>query len=278
MRIWLGTAGYAYREWIGPVYSPRTTAARMLAAYARLFPLVEINNTFYRCPTPEQFGPLLTLVPAGFRFSIKLPQTITHEGKRDDLRRFCAAIDVLAEHDQLAGVLAQFPESFQRELPQRRWLTTLIDELALYPLAIEFRHRSWAAPAVTKWLAERAVDLVSVDVPDLPQLFPPGLVRSSARLYLRLHSRVAANWYADDAQRYNYDYPDDVLIEWIMRLRAQNSRCTTARVLFNNCAGIQAVTNARRFQALAQQMAPELEFIAPFAPAPARQLSLFGDD
>ena len=52
---------------------------------------------------------------------------------------------------------------------------------------------------------------MAVDAPDVPQLYPSGLVQSTRRVYVRLHSRNAGNWYLSDKERYVYHYGNDQL-------------------------------------------------------------------
>ena len=66
MQVWIGTSGYSYPDWVGSFYPAGTRPQRMLSHYCRVFPLVELNFTYYRPPTSE----MLTLivednVPAG---------------------------------------------------------------------------------------------------------------------------------------------------------------------------------------------------------------------
>jgi uncharacterized protein YecE (DUF72 family) len=131
-------------------------------------------------------------------------------------------------------------------------------------LAVEFRHRSWWRAEVPMWLGELGVDLVAVDVPDLPGLYPRGLVRSSGRIYVRLHSRNDANWYRDES-RYDYNYTDDALAEWIFALGQESA--LEGLVLFNNCQRTQAARNARRMRELLLQLTPNLEVVEPVKPA-----------
>ena len=52
--IWIGTSGYVYRHWRGGVFYPQGLPVRdELAWYAGRFRTVELNNPFYRPPTPE---------------------------------------------------------------------------------------------------------------------------------------------------------------------------------------------------------------------------------
>jgi uncharacterized protein YecE (DUF72 family) len=120
-------------------------------------------------------------------------------------------------------------------------------------------------------LAEHGLDLVAVDVPDVAALYPRGLVRSGPRIYVRFHSRAAANWYASGADRYDYDYSDAELSEWANQLPPLVEGAEHILLLFNNCAGGQAPRNARRMQALLQALLPG-ELVAP---PPAVQRTLF---
>src|SRR5688500_1152854 len=54
--IWLGTSGWQYRDWRGPVYPPKLKQAAWLEHYVTLFDTVEVNNAFYRLPTAETFA------------------------------------------------------------------------------------------------------------------------------------------------------------------------------------------------------------------------------
>jgi uncharacterized protein YecE (DUF72 family) len=150
--------------------------------------------------------------------------------------------------------------------------------LAGFGLAVEFRHRSWFRPEVPAWLGEREVDLVSVDVPDLPSLYPRGLVQSTSRIYVRFHSRNGANWYFADRERYDYTYPDESLVEWMTALAERADQARSAYLLLNNCRGGQAITNARRIRELLPRVAPDLEVVEPFTNTPVepRQRLLFG--
>ena len=129
------------------------------------------------------------------------------------------------------------------------WSSTL-GELAGYPLAVEFRHHSWYRPEVADWLGDRKLDLVAVDVPDLPGLYPRRLVQSGPLVYVRFHSRNAENWYRSDKDRYDYHYDDAAMIEWIEALTLTADRTQRVLLLFNNCQRSQAVENARRMREL----------------------------
>jgi uncharacterized protein YecE (DUF72 family) len=279
MHVWIGTSGFSYADWVGPFYPPGTRPGRQLAYYVRCFPLVELNFTFYRLPAADQLARLAEQTPARFQFVVKLHRSLSHDQQSGDLAAFRTAIEALHARGRLAGLLCQLPQATHDEPRHRAWLEALAREFAGRRLAVEFRHRSWFRPDVPDWLRRHGLDLVAVDVPDLPGLYPRGLVQSSPRLYVRFHSRNAAAWYGSDKERYDYDYGDPALTEWVEALAAAADRSERVLLLFNNCHRGQATENARRMRELLLRLAPELDVVEPFAEPPGpRQRSLFGED
>lgn len=276
--VWIGTAGYAWPEWVGPFYPAGTSTQRMAGYYATQFPVVEINSTFYGPPRPGQLARLADRTAPGFRFGLKVPRTASHERIVRDLPAFRQGAGELAHDHRLVGVIVQFPEAFQDTRGHRDWVGRLAEGLRPYPTWVEFRHRSWHRQHLGDWLRERGLELASVDVPDLPGLFPRAVIDpGTTRVYARLHSRVAENWYDAGKVRYAYDYPDAVLREWVANLAAAAERLTDVHLIFNNCQGIQGVTNARRMADLLRTEAPAFRVVDPPAPPPPRQGTLFDD-
>jgi uncharacterized protein YecE (DUF72 family) len=247
----------------------------MLAYYSQRFPLVELNFTFYRLPTGAQLTRLADQTPEGFQFLVKMPRTISHEREARDLGAFRIAVDALRAKGRLLGVLAQFPQAFHNLAENRDWCSSLMSELSGYGLAVEFRHYSWFQPGVASWLGEQQVDLVAVDVPELPGLYPRGLVQSTPHVYVRFHSRNAARWYQSDKERYDYEYTDEEMTEWLTALASSAARTERALLLFNNCHRAQAVENARRMQELVTRLRDKLDLIRPPAAPTGEQRLLF---
>ena len=275
MQVWIGTSGYSYADWVGDFYPRGTRSENMLPYYARFFPLVELNFTFYRPPTPEMLLRLANKVPGSFQFLVKLPRSLSHEQRTDDLKTFSQSVAALQQREQLRGLLCQMPQSTLYEKKSLAWLRTLGEELARYHLAVEFRHRSWWREDVPSWLAEHHLEEVAVDVPDVPSLFPRGWVQSGPRAYLRLHSRLARNWYSSDKERYDYQYDDEELLEWVHAMNAAGERTEEVLVLFNNCYRGQAIANARRMRALIAEQSPLAQIVPPVAESPPTQRTLF---
>ena len=270
MAIWIGTSGYSYPDWVGGFYPCGTRSNQMLGWYSRYFPLVELNFSYYQVPTAGHLGRLARQTPDGFQFLVKLHRSLSHHHDRRELPRFREAVAELRRQGKLLGLLCQLPQAIHHDEKSRRWLEMLAGELAGFPLAVEFRHRSWFRPDVPVWLRDHGMDLVAVDVPDIPALYPRGLVRSDRTVYVRWHSRAADKWYTDDASRYDYHYSDDELADWIRALAAEPAE--RSLLLFNNCQRTQAAHNARRMQELLAKLAPHLEVVEPFA---AKERSLF---
>jgi uncharacterized protein YecE (DUF72 family) len=273
MDIWIGTAGYSYTDWVGKFYPEGTRSNKMLAYYSRHFPLVELNFTFYRPPTAAMLTRLADQTPPGFQFIVKLPQSISHEQSLRDLASFREAVGALRLRHQLLGLLCQLPQATHHTRKAEKWLEKLAEELAGLGLAVEFRHRSWAHRKLVPWAEKAGLDLVSVDEPNLPSLFPSGLIQSSPRVYVRMHSRDAGNWYEGDRERYDFSFSDQALNEWIDAL--PHGGAEHALILFNNCYRSQAVLNAHRMRSLFERRAGELHVVEPVAESPPVQRSLF---
>jgi len=254
----VGTSGYAYPEWVaGGFYPSGTRPGGMLALYTQRFPTVELNYTWYQMPKAPAIDRMRRQVPPDFRFAVKLTRTMTHEVDRDHWRgevvRYRDGIAPLVLTDQLAAVLLQFPASFERTRHGRYYLATLLDELAGLPLAVEFRHVSWAADRVLVELERRRVTLVAVDAPPLPHLFPSlDAVTNSDLFYVRFHGRNTAGWRSGNMQKqFDYCYDEPALNDWAAaRIPAMAGRSRRGVIFFNNHVRAQAPANARQLMML----------------------------
>lgn len=183
----VGTSGYNYPEWKGGFYPSDLPAAKMLPYYAARFPSVEINYTFYRMPTPKLLANWAGQVPPGFRFTLKAPRRITHDGRlrpaavADAVGAFVAAADTLGPHR--GALLFQLPPSFKKDLG------VLTEFLALLPssavAAFEFRHDSWLCDEVYGALEARDAALC---VADSESRRTP-VVTTARHAYLRLRDQ-----------------------------------------------------------------------------------------
>lgn len=263
MAIHIGTSGYSYADWIGPVYPPGTKARDMLELYAERFRTVEINATYYRLPGARTFEGMVRRVGPSFRFSVKLPGDVTHRGDLALVDRFVDATRPLADAGKLACVLAQFPFAFKNTEDSRSALARLAERLRGAPLVIEFRHASWQVDAVYAFLAQHRLSLVAVDAPALPGLPRPEARATGPIGYLRFHGRNAAQWFDHERaeQRYDYLYEPGELAGWVDRVRALEAATEELFIYFNNHFQGKAATNAMELANLLGE---------PIPPAPGR--------
>ena len=253
-RLWVGTSGYSYAEWADAgFYPPGTKSAAMLPVYAQNFPITELNFTWYQMPKAHVLERMHQQAPSGFRFAAKLTRTLTHEidpGQwRGQAAQYRDGIAPLLQARKLVAVLLQFPPSFVRAPQNRRYLAALLDELDGLPLAVEFRHASWATDRVFAELERRRTTLVTVDEPDLPGLFPRlDIVTNPALFYIRFHGRNAKGWRSGNMQKqFDYDYGDAELRKWTDVRIAKMARHAAGGVMFfNNHVRAQAPRNAMR--------------------------------
>ena len=251
-RIQVGTSGYSYAEWADAgFYPPDTGPGRMLAYYTRMFSTTELNYTWYQMPSAQAVERMLDQVPPDFSFAAKLTRYLTHEIDESAWRGYVKAyregMAPMIQSGQLAAILLQFPPFFHRVPKNRYYLAALLDTLDGLPIAVEFRHVSWATDSVYTAFEQRGVTLVCVDAPAISELFPRlDIVTSPDLFYIRFHGRNIRGWRSGNMQRqFNYDYTDDELREWtneaIERMAGQARR---GLLFFNNHVRAQAPRNA----------------------------------
>ena len=116
--IRVGTSGYNYPEWRGSFYPEKFPTGKMLPYYAERFSTVDINYTFYRMPNAKTVAGWDKETPAGFSFTLKAPQRITHFARLreidEPLRYFLDTAAGLGP--KLGPVLFQLPPSFKKDL------------------------------------------------------------------------------------------------------------------------------------------------------------------
>jgi len=75
----IGTCGWSYPDWSGVFYPPGLMPANYLSFVADRYSIVEVDSTFYRSPSIKMVQGWQDRTPDNFGFSLKVPQTITHE-------------------------------------------------------------------------------------------------------------------------------------------------------------------------------------------------------
>jgi len=200
LKIYVGTSGYAYKEWKGKFYPEKISPKEMLRFYSGHLNTVEINNTFYRMPKESVLTSWAEQVPSDFIFALKAPQVITHLKRlwnvSEETEYLFKTLSVLDR--KLGPVLFQFPRSFRANR------AALEDFLSLIPgdrtCAFEFRNPSWLDGKILDLLRERGCSLCIADTDENPA---NEIIFTAPWGYLRLRRS---------------DYTDDDLSQWLERI------------------------------------------------------------
>jgi len=247
--ILVGTAGYSYKSWIGPVYPEGTKEKEMLPFYAGEFTFTEINSSYYRMPNRLMFYNMQAKTPEGFQFVIKAHKSLTHkrEENEKEFAEFKDALEPLVETGKFGCVLAQFPTSFRNRDENRDYLKEFRERLGDLPVVVEFRHQEWMDANVFDLLEDFELGYVCVDEPQFKALVPPAVRATSSIGYVRFHGRNYKKWWhhQETHERYDYLYTEEDLQEWVPKIDKLADKTKKTFVSMNNHYRGQAVINGR---------------------------------
>src|SRR5580693_9813498 len=172
MPMRVGTSGWQYRDWRGPLYPAGVPRRRWLEYYAQCYLTVENNNSFYRLPPRETFESWRGRTPDDFVMTVKASRYLTHVRRLRDpagpVGRLLGAAAGLG--DRLGPVLLQLPPNLPAD-PEaldgclRAFADWREDGQAAagsrvtsgdrVRVAVEFRHESWWTEQTRELLARR---------------------------------------------------------------------------------------------------------------------------
>lgn len=181
--LFVGTSGFAFKEWKGVFYPEGLPDRKMLAFYSAALPSVEINYTFRRLPTESVLQGWAAGTPETFRFTLKAPQRITHLKRLRDVQD---EVDELVRRARLLSgrlgtLLFQLPPTLPYE--RRRLETFLAGLPPVCRYCLEFRHDSWMQAEVGELLGVHGVALCGADTEEAPLESIP---LTAGHAYLRL--------------------------------------------------------------------------------------------
>ena len=174
--ILLGTSSFTASGWESSFYPKGLRSADYLSYYADRFATVEVDSTFYACPSPRTVSNWAARTPESFIFSVKVPQTITHERVLVDcaaeLLEFLTTMDLLGP--KLGPMVFQFPAFDRWKFPtQKHFLDVLVPFLSRLPrgrrFAVEIRNRNWLDATLTNLLRDHQIALVLQDIVNMPK-------------------------------------------------------------------------------------------------------------
>jgi uncharacterized protein YecE (DUF72 family) len=217
----IGTSGYVYPHWRKGVFYPSGLPAKQeLAYYAAHFRTVELNNSFYRLPTPEMFIRWREATPNDFEFAVKGSRYITHlkrlRNVGDEIALFMGRAAILGP--KLGPVLFQLPPTQQLDTVRLRDFFALLTPDHRW--VVEFRHPSWHTGEIYQLLAERGVALC---IPVGGRL-EPDHITTAPFTYIRMHR----------GQEPAGGFTREELKSWAARVRALAASGKDVYIYFNN--------------------------------------------
>jgi uncharacterized protein YecE (DUF72 family) len=170
--VHIGTAGWS----VPHERAPATRAGQGgLERYAQYYDAVEINSTFYRLPLARTIERWRDVTPDHFRFTVKVPQTITHEaglvGARAELRDFCSLLDGFGH--KLGALLVQLPPSLGFDAAVAGRFFAQLTRLQRAPVVLEPRHATWFGARADALLRRHSVERVAADPARVPAAAEP---------------------------------------------------------------------------------------------------------
>jgi uncharacterized protein YecE (DUF72 family) len=175
-KLYLGTSAFTAAGWPGTFYPADLKPAEYLSYYATRFDTVELDNTFYRSPSPSIVKGWYAKTPKEFLFAAKVPQVITQEKVLVDcapeLKEFLAAMDSLGE--KLGPLLFQFGYFNKQAFKSvDEFLARLRPFLKKLPagrqFAVEIRNKNWLNARLADTLREHNVALALIDQSWVPR-------------------------------------------------------------------------------------------------------------
>jgi uncharacterized protein YecE (DUF72 family) len=277
--IKVGTASWTDKTLLESGWYPSTakTPEKRLAYYARHFPIVEVDATYYAPPAEQTAQLWADRTPADFTFNIKafslltghptkpsaLPKDLRIETDKkniypDDLpaqayedlwSRFLSALDPLVTANKLGLLLFQFPPWFTIRRSNKEYVVEVAQRCAPLRIAVEFRHASWFdgdnQAETLDFLRRNDLPFVCVDMPQGHRSSIPPVVEATSDLaVVRFHGH-SDKWTSKDIhEKFGYKYSSTELAAWAPKLEALAEQTKATHVLMNNCYGDYAQTNA----------------------------------
>ncbi|MEV0156506.1 DUF72 domain-containing protein [Micromonospora sp. NPDC050686] len=277
--IKVGTASWTDRTLLDSGWYPQTAdnPEKRLAYYARQFPLVEVDATYYSPPAERTAQLWVDRTPAGFTFNVKAFSLLTGHPTRvsslykdlrpdtdkkivypDDLSRqayeevwtrFLSALDPLVGAGRLGALLFQFPPWWGIRRDHKDYLVEVAKRCAPLRPVFEFRHASWFDGAnqeeTLAFLRRHELPFVCVDMPQGHRSSVPPVLAATADLaVVRFHGH-SDKWTSKDIhEKFGYRYSDRELRDWAPKLRELAGETERTHVLMNNCYRDYAQTNA----------------------------------
>lgn len=255
-RIWIGTSGWVYKQWAGNFYPKGWPKKDEFTYYARHFPTVEINATFYRLPSLKMVRGWRERAPDRFLFAVKGSRYLTHIRRLNEtgagLKKYFARLQPLRE--RTGPILWQLPPNFHKNEVNWQRLERFLSKLPrAYRHAIEFRHPSWMDEQTMTLLRRHRATNVWIS----SLRMPADHAITGDFVYLRFHGLEGGAY---------HDYTTEELRPWAEQLVKAARKGIPAYVYFNNDLNTRAPLNAHALMELVGQHAVPALAADPVAP------------
>jgi uncharacterized protein YecE (DUF72 family) len=283
--ILVGTASWTDKTLLASGWYPPSAdnPEKRLAYYAKKFPLVEVDSTYYSPPAEQTAALWASRTPDGFTFNIKAfslltghptkvsaiykdlrpetekanvyPSDLPAQSYEDIWTRFLSALDPLVEAGKLGAILFQFPPWFTIRRSNKQYVLEVAQRCSPLRVAVEFRHASWFEgdnrQETLTFLREHHLPYVCVDMPQGHKSSIPPVVEATSDLaVVRFHGH-SDKWTSKDIyEKFGYRYSTKELESWAPKLRELADATGETHVLMNNCYSDYAQTNAQELLGL----------------------------
>ena len=242
--ILVGTASWTDKTLLDSGWYPpeADNPEKRLAYYAKQFPLVEVDSTYYGPPAEATAARWADRTPADFVFNIKAFSLLTgHPTKASaiykDLRpetdkktiypddlppqayeevwtRFLSALDPLVAAGKLGSILFQFPPWFTIKRANKQYLIEVAAPVQPAAGGDRVAQRDLVRTATTRprrwhFLRQHQLPFVSVDMPQgYKSSIPPVLAATADLAVVRFHGH-SEHWTSKNIyEKYGYEYSD----------------------------------------------------------------------
>jgi uncharacterized protein YecE (DUF72 family) len=277
--ILVGTASWTDKTLLASGWYPESanTPEKRLNYYAKQFPLVEVDSTYYSPPAEQTTKLWAERTPEHFTFNIKAfslltghptkvsalykdlrpetdkkniyPDALSPQAYENVWTRFLSALDPLVEAGKLGAILFQFPPWFTIKRANKEYLKEIRNRCSPLRVAVEFRSATWFdgdnRTETMEFLRRHHLPYVVVDMPQGHRSSVPPVVEATSDLaVVRFHGH-SDKWTSRDIyERFGYEYSERELKDWAPKLRKLAGETGQTHVLMNNCYSSYAQRNA----------------------------------
>ncbi|MHB8208386.1 DUF72 domain-containing protein [Mucilaginibacter sp.] len=211
-------------------FPPKYADKSRIYFYSTIVNSLEVNSSFYKVPLASTVKKWSDDVYGDFKFTFKLWRGITHNKALEfqvlDVQNFMSVIDFAGS--KKGCLLVQFPPGLT--ISNKNQLQNLLSVIDNYnqcewPVALEFRHRSWYKDDIYQLIERYKASLV---IHDMSSSASPLDSFNDSFVYLRFHGPDGT---------YRGSYADEFLSEYASYIKEWIDEGKIVYTYFNNTMG-----------------------------------------